>query len=61
MKFRSETTIKHDGQTLDPGIVDLPREVGERLGLDPVEGPSKEEREADRKKGGGARSGSSRG
>ena len=47
MKFRSETTIKHDGKTYDPGVVDLPRELGERLGLDPVDGPSKDEREAE--------------
>jgi hypothetical protein len=47
MKFRSEITIRHDGQQLDPGIVDLPRELGERLGLEPLDGPTKEEREHD--------------
>lgn len=51
MKFRSETTIKHDGRTYDPGVIELPRELGERLGLDPVDGPTKEEREAEPKKG----------
>ncbi len=61
MKFRSETTIRYDGKEYGPGIVDLPRELGERLGLDPVDGPGKDEREADQKKGGGGRSGSSRG
>ncbi len=50
MKFRSETTIKHDGKTYDPGVIDLPRDVGERLGLDPVDGPTKDEREQDAKK-----------
>ncbi|MDH5738741.1 MAG: hypothetical protein OEY77_00280 [Nitrospira sp.] len=51
MKFRSESTIIHDGKTYDPGMVDLPREVGERLKLDSVEGPTKEEREHEQKKG----------
>lgn len=51
MKFRSDRHIKHDGKILDPGVVDLPREVGERLGLDPVDGPTKAEREAEDKKG----------
>lgn len=47
MKFRSATTIKHDGKIYDPGVVELPREIGERLGLDPVDGPSKAEQEAE--------------
>lgn len=51
MKFRSDTTIKHDGKSYDPGVVDLPKEVGVRLGLDPVDGPTKEEREHEQKKG----------
>ena len=50
MKFRADRHLKHDGREFDPGIVDLPREVGARLGLDPVDGPSKEEREAEAKK-----------
>lgn len=47
MKFRTDRHIQHDGTRYDPGVVDLPREIGERLGLDPVGGPTKEEREAD--------------
>lgn len=49
MKFRSDRHIRHNGKEYEPGIVDLPRDVGERLGLDPVDGPSKEERDADGK------------
>lgn len=52
MKFRSQGRIRHNGKECEPGVVDLPREVGERLGLDPVDGPTKEEREADNKKDG---------
>jgi hypothetical protein len=51
MKFRSGGTILHDGRQYDPGVVDLPKEVGQRLGLDPVDGPSKDEREHEAKKG----------
>lgn len=51
MKFRSDTTIKHDGKLYEPGVVDLPKDIGERLGLDLVDGPSKEEREHEQKKG----------
>ncbi len=49
MKFRSDGLIHHDGTPYEPGIVDLPKEVGERLGLDPVDGPTKEERAAEKK------------
>lgn len=51
MKFRSESCIQHDGKLYEPGVVDLPKEVGQRLGLDPVDGPTKEEREHEQKKG----------
>lgn len=51
MKFRNHSLIHHDGRPYEPGIVDLPKEVGCRLGLDPVDGPSKEECEHEAKKG----------
>lgn len=51
MKFRSDGSIRHDGQLYEPGVVDLPKEVGMRLGLDPVDGPTKEERDHESKKG----------
>lgn len=51
MKFRNHSLIFHDGKTYEPGIVDLPKEVGSRLGLDPIDGPTKEEREYEAKKG----------
>ncbi len=51
MKFRTHSLIHHDGRPYEPGVVDLPKEVGLRLGLDPVDGPSKDEREHEQKKG----------
>ena len=49
MKFRNYSLIMHNGRPYEPGIVDLPKEVGHRLGLDPVDGPTKAEREAEEK------------
>lgn len=60
MKFRSDRHINHDGTLYDPGIVDLPREVGERLGLAPVDGPTAEERDAEESAGKPAKNGKSK-
>lgn len=51
MKFRNHSLIHHDGRPYEPGIVDLPKDVGERLGLDPVDGPTKDELDHAAKKG----------
>lgn len=51
MKFHNHSLIRHDGKPYEPGIVELPKDVGERLGLDPVEGPTKDEREHEQRKG----------